>query len=203
MNAHRDNRRASHATWAGALASLLLLAACGEPSARPPASVQVLDLADQSVDSLLAGDFFGTLFVFIATDCPVSNAYVPEIRRIHETFGLRGVSVVLVYPNPSDTPEKIEQHVSKHDLPKRALRDPEHRLVRHVEAKVTPEAALFFRSSGLVYHGRIDDWYEGPDTQRANPTVHDLTNALEAALTDEPVKPAGGDAVGTPIAEQG
>src|SRR5688500_1042688 len=33
-----------------------------------------------------------TVLLFIATDCPISNAYTPEVNRIVEAYGPRGVA---------------------------------------------------------------------------------------------------------------
>ena len=41
-------------------------------------------------------------FIFTSTDCPISNRYAPEVRRIADAFAAKGVVFRLVYPNPSE-----------------------------------------------------------------------------------------------------
>src|SRR5258705_11944192 len=40
--------------------------------------------------------------LFTRTDCPVSNSYAPEVRRIYEKFSPRGGGFYLVYPDPDE-----------------------------------------------------------------------------------------------------
>ena len=37
-----------------------------------------------------------TVLVFTTTDCPISNRYAPELRRIEDRFASDGVDFVLV-----------------------------------------------------------------------------------------------------------
>src|SRR6202008_2584814 len=84
-------------------------------------------------------------FVFVSVDCPISNRYAPEIRRLHDRFTERGVSFRIVYPNPAETPEMIRRHLAEYGLPSAALRDPKQELAKFVSASITPEAAVFDR----------------------------------------------------------
>ena len=52
-----------------------------------------------------------TVLIFVSIDCPVSNRYAPEIKRLHEEFTSRGVSFRLVYPNPLDDEAAIGRHL--------------------------------------------------------------------------------------------
>src|SRR5215470_16766602 len=47
-----------------------------------------------------------TVFIFTSTDCPISNRYAPEVRRIVAAFAQRGVAFRLVYPNPAEQPRR-------------------------------------------------------------------------------------------------
>ena len=46
------------------------------------------------------------VLVFTTTDCPISNRYAPEIKRLAAKFDGRA-KFVLVYPVPTDSPELI------------------------------------------------------------------------------------------------
>jgi hypothetical protein len=145
------------------------------------------------------------VFVFVRTDCPVSNRYVPELRRLQEAFAPRGVVFRLVYTDPGTSPDAIRSHLAEYGLGMGALRDPGHALVAAAGAKVTPEAAVFVPAppgdARLVYHGRIDDRYAELGKMRPAPTSHELRDALAAVLSGRPVPRATAPAVGCFIAD--
>lgn len=139
--------------------------------------------------------------LFARTDCPISNSYAPEARRMYEKFSSRGVSFYLVYPDPDESAAIIQKHLKDYSYPFGALRDPKHELVKLAEAKITPEAAVFDASGKLLYRGRIDDRYVDFGKMRAAPTVRDLQTALEAIVAGKAAPAAGGPAVGCFIAD--
>ena len=125
------------------------------------------------------------VFVFTRTDCPISNRYAPELRRLHDRFR-EDVDFWVVYPDSDETIESIRSHLDEYSYDMPALRDPDHDLVRLTEATITPEAAVFVRGRGMVYRGRIDDRYVDFGRARREPTRRDLEETLEAALAGDP-----------------
>ena len=139
--------------------------------------------------------------IFTRTDCPVSNSYAPEVRRLYERFSPREVKFFLVYLDPDESPQMIQKHLNEYSYPFAGLRDPKHELVKLAGAKITPEAAVFDAGGKLLYCGRIDDRYVDFGKARLAPTVKDLEKALEAILAGKPAPAAGGPAVGCFIAD--
>jgi len=142
-----------------------------------------------------------TVFIFVSVECPVSNRYAPEVRRLHDRFAAQGVEMQLVYPNPADGPQQIREHLKSFSYPLRALRDPKHELVSLIGAKVTPEAAVYNAQGALTYRGRIDDRYVSIGVERPAPTRHDLADAIAATLTGKATAQPRTDAVGCFIAD--
>lgn len=142
------------------------------------------------------------VFLFTSTDCPISNRFAPEVRRIAEAFAPQGVVFRLVYPNPAETAPAIREHMAAFAYAgaTQAFRDPRHALVKLVGAVVTPEAAVV-ASGHVVYRGRIDDRYVDLGLERPAPTRHDLAEALTAVLEGKPVTPSTTQAVGCFIAD--
>ena len=69
----------------------------------PLLAVLVQALSGAPVDALQApAGTKAIVFLFTSTDCPISNRYAPEVRRIAEAFGSKGVVFRLVYPSPAD-----------------------------------------------------------------------------------------------------
>jgi hypothetical protein len=142
------------------------------------------------------------VFLFTSTDCPISNRYAPEVRRIAEAFVPQGVVFQLVYPNPAETAPAIREHVAAFAYAGaiQAFRDPRHALVKFVGVTVTPEAAVV-ASGHVIYRGRVDDRIVDLGLERPAPTRHDLAEALTAVLAGKPVTPSTTQAVGCFIAD--
>lgn len=142
-----------------------------------------------------------TVLIFVSIDCPVSNRYAPEIKRLHDEFTPRGVRFRLVYPNPLDDDAAVTRHLRDFGYPPIAERDRDRALVKMAGATITPEAAVFDESRRLVYRGRIDDRFVELGRERPQATRRDLRNALTAALAGKPVDPSQTQAVGCFIAD--
>lgn len=206
-------RAAARAAAAGALVAALALAAAPRPAAaeatpgpaaRPAApaadDAPLIDLDGRPADPL-AAQAVATVFLFVRTDCPISNRYAPEVRRLWEDFAGRGVAFYLVYPDPGEEPDTIRRSIADFDYPLPALRDPEHRLVARAGATVTPEVAVFDAAGTMIYRGRIDDRWAGLGRPRPAPTRRDLAEVLTALVAGEHVEPRTTKAVGCFIPE--
>ena len=157
---------------------------------------QPADLDGRPADPLEDAQARAVVLFFVRGDCPVSNRYAPEIRRIHDKYAPRGVVFWLVYADGRAGAEEIRRHVAEYRYPGGVLRDPGHVLVKLAQAEVTPEAAVFAPGRRLVYHGRIDDRYIDFGRTRPAPTRRDLEAAIEATLAGRPVPVAATRAVG-------
>jgi hypothetical protein len=141
------------------------------------------------------------VLVFISADCPISNRYAPELRRLQARFDRQGIAFRFVYPNPAELPSAIGRHLAEYGYQGTVLRDPRQALVAITGVTVTPEAAVYDSTERLVYRGRIDDRYVSPGLQRPQPTSRDLEQALTAILVGAPVPRARTPAVGCFIAD--
>ncbi len=144
------------------------------------------------------------VLLFIATDCPISNRYQPEIRRLEREFAGQGVAFRLVYPNLTETTDGIRAHQAAFVAGPRTeiLTDPHQELARVTGAKVTPEAAVLVTGRDgveTVYAGRIDDRYLRIGSERPQASRHDLEEAIAAVLAGRPVPSPGGPPVGCGI----
>jgi len=165
-----------------------------------------VDLSGRPIGDLGGAQTKVVVLVFAASDCPISNRYVPEVARLTQQFSAQPVRIWWVYPNAEDTAPVVAQHNRdfsiRESAESRTLLDPEQHLVAWAHATVTPEAAVFVvdgASLREVYHGRIDDRYISLGQQRPEPQHHDLEEAITAALAGKPVSPPGGPAVGCSI----
>ncbi len=136
------------------------------------------------------------VLLFVMRDCPISNAFAPEIECIRAEYEPRGVAFDLVYADPDETPERARAHAADYGHGSRVLLDPEHVLVRHAGATKTPEAALFSPAGVLLYRGRIDDRFADYGKQRPAPTKRDLRAALDAILAGRAPEPTRTEVIG-------
>jgi thiol-disulfide isomerase/thioredoxin len=158
-----------------------------------------LHLDGSSADPFQEASGKPVVLVFVRTDCPISNRYAPLIQRISSHYEGK-VGFWLVYLGKTATAEKIRQHESDYGYKLHALRDPQHALVARAQAQVTPEVAVFDAHHRLIYHGRIDNWYEDLGHARPAATTHDLDDAIQAALSGK-TPPPNAPGVGCFIAD--
>lgn len=142
-----------------------------------------------------------TVLVFVSTECPISNRYAPELRRLQSAFAARGVVFELVYPNADESATAIREHLKEYQFGLPAVRDARHQLVRLAKARVTPEAAVFGPAGELLYHGRIDDRYIELGRERPEASRHDLADTIEAILAGKSAPANFQPAVGCSITE--
>ena len=166
---------------------------------RPPIAATGVDLHGKAVSpfDLAAGRVL--VLIFVRSDCPISNRYAPTINALGANYAGKAV-FVLVYPDKSETAKNIEHHLREYGYKITPLRDPQHQLVKLSNAEITPEVAVFNAKRELVYHGRIDNWYEDFGRARPAPTTHELNDALVAAIAGSQ-GPAPQGAVGCYISD--
>ncbi len=146
------------------------------------ASPTGVDLAGKPVDPLRANPGKPVVLIFVRTDCPISNRYAPTIQRLSAEYAGK-TTFWLVYPDKSESSAAIEQHLRDYGYKLPALHDPQHSLVKLGQAQVTPEVAVFDAGGQLMYHGRIDNWYQDFGHSRRAPTTHELNDAVQAVLS--------------------
>lgn len=159
------------------------------------------NLDGQPFDLWSQGEPAATVLLFTRSNCPISNRFAPEVRRLHELYHPQGVKFFLVYVDPREQPEAIRLHLAQYDYPCPGLRDPEHALVAKCEATTTPEAVVFDRQGAIAYRGRINDLYAALGNPRAEPTTHDLDDAIESTIAGREVAVPRTKAVGCRIAD--
>jgi peroxiredoxin len=127
------------------------------------------------------------VLLFVTTDCPLSNGYVPEMNRIDSAYEPRGVAFYAVQGDATVPLEAVREHVKEFVYNFPYLLDPEETLATFAGATTTPEAAVFSPAGALLYLGRIDNRLEDFGKQRVQITEFDLRDALDAILAGKPV----------------
>ena len=168
--------------------ALVILALAGlVPASRAEQPARFRDLDGQSHTPTCQPRHKATVLFFLLPDCPISNAYAPEIQRICNDYQPRQVSLFIVHADPDVTADAARKHAREYGLKCPVLLDPTHILVKKTGVTMAPEAAVLGPDGKLLYRGRIDDWYADYGKRRGQPTQRDLRQALDAVLQGKPV----------------
>lgn len=138
-----------------------------------------------------------TVLFFVTHDCPISNYYSHEIRRVCEQYSEQRIGCELVYVDPTLTDDLAKKHAEEYghgSYPKYVDRG--HALVKATGADVTPTAVVIKAGGEIVYRGRIDNFYADLGKARRVVTEHDLRDALDAVAAGKPVAKSETKAVG-------
>jgi peroxiredoxin len=151
-----------------------------------------LDLPDVAGKMWSLADLKGkkaVVVVFVGTECPINNAYIPQLAEMHKEYADKGVQFLAINSNNQDTAAKIAAHVKEYSIPFPVLKDTTHAVADEFGAHKTPEAFVLDADLKVRYNGRIDDKF-GLGFQRAKATREDLKLALEDVLAGRKVAEA-------------
>jgi len=136
----------------------------------------------------------GTLFIFIATKCPMSNGYNDRMEKMAQEYKARGINVVGINANSTEPAAEVKAHAAEKGLTFTILKDNGNKVADQWGAAVTPEAYLVDAAGKLVYHGRIDNSKNGDAI-----TANDLRDAINSLLAAKPIAKAEAKAFGCSI----
>jgi len=134
------------------------------------------------------------VLIFVATECPVSNAYNSRMAEIYNQYKNKGVSVIGINSNKAESVSDIKEHAAKNNLEFTILKDEGNKIADKLGASVTPEVYVLNNKFEIIYHGRIDD-------SRDNSSVSekDLAKALDEFLSGKQISKANTKAFGCTI----
>jgi peroxiredoxin len=122
------------------------------------------------------------VLAFIATQCPVSNAYNERMAAFAKEYQTKGVAFVGINSNKQESATEVVEHARAHGFTFPILKDESNKKADEFGAQVTPEVYVFDASWTLRYHGRIDDDRSGKAIES-----QDLRNAVDAVLAGKEV----------------
>ena len=111
------------------------------------------------------------VLLFISHDCPICNAYAPEIGRLEAKFG-KAFQFRLVYCDLKLTQAEAKAHAKEFGISNAAITvNPSEAIAKAYKATVTPQAVVVDSAGKAVYSGRIDDRYLSLGQQRPAPAL--------------------------------
>jgi peroxiredoxin len=151
-----------------------------------------LNGTERSLKSLAGKN--GTVLIFIAVQCPVSNAYNERMEKLAEDYKAKGIAVIGINSNIAEDAAAVKAHAAEHKLSFPILKDPSNKIADKLGASVTPEAYFLDANNKLLYRGRIDNSRNATQIETS-----DLRNALDAALGGKPIEKTEARAFGCSI----
>jgi peroxiredoxin len=136
----------------------------------------------------------GTVIIFIATKCPVSNAYNDRMEKVFEDYKAKGFNVIGINSNNTEPSAEVKSHAAEKGLKFTILKDDNNKVADRLGATRTPEVYVLDSKGKLAYHGRIDDAQKVESV-----SSNDLRNALDEIAGGKAVTKTGGAAFGCTI----
>jgi peroxiredoxin len=133
--------------------------------------------------------------IFVATKCPVSNAYNERMAALGKEYAAKGIAVVGINSNKTEPAAEVAAHAKEHGFTFPVVKDEGNKVADAYGAMKTPEVYVISPRGDLLYHGRIDESQDDPKNVKSP----DLRNAFEAILGGKPVPAAETKAFGCTI----
>jgi len=134
------------------------------------------------------------VLMFIATQCPVSNAYNARMADLSEDYQDQNIAFIGINSNKQESVEEIAEHSQKNGFGFPVLKDDNNVIADQFKAQVTPEIFVLNSDFQILYHGRIDD-----SKRESDINSHDLRTALDKILADKSVSTTSTKAFGCSI----
>ena len=162
--------------------ALAALAAWGATPTNSAKSLAFSDIQGKRYNSQTLTGHKAAVFLFVSSQCPISNVYTPRFISLAETYSKKDVQVFAVYSDRQESLTEITAHARDRKFNFPVIKDAGAVLADKLGATMTPEAILVDAKGEVKYRGRIDD-----NPVATHVTSHDLENALNAVLEGKPV----------------
>src|SRR4029453_4324553 len=84
----------------------------------------------------------GTVLLFIAVQCPVSNAYNERMEKLAADYKAKGIAVIGINSNVKEDAEAVKAHAAENKLTFPILKDPANKIADKPGASITPETSF-------------------------------------------------------------
>ncbi|MBI2427732.1 MAG: thioredoxin family protein [Ignavibacteriales bacterium] len=168
------------------ITATLLIVSTALIIAGAPAKIENFTLNDYTGKKISLTDYKDSkaiILMFIATECPVSNAYNERYNQLYNDYKGKKVAIVGINSNKAESVDDIKSHAKEHGFEFAILKDVNNIIADKLDAQRTPEVYIVNPSTWeVVYHGRIDD-----SQRESNIKSKDLRAALDEVLAGKPV----------------
>lgn len=138
------------------------------------------------------------VFVFLSTECPVSNGYLKTLNELHAKLVRPGTSADFfgVVSDPTVTRSEATLHFKEYKTEFPILFDASGLLAQALKPSHVPEAFVLEQDGSLVYRGAIDNSWESIGRRRPQAEKEYLADAITSASLGNPIEIAATKPVG-------
>jgi peroxiredoxin len=136
----------------------------------------------------------GSVLIFMAVQCPVSNAYNERMEKLAQDYQAKGINVIGINSNVAESADAVKAHAAEKHLTFTILKDAGNKVADRLGASVTPETYFLDASNKLLYRGRIDNSKNADGV-----TASELRDAIDATLAGKPITKTTANAFGCTI----
>ena len=136
------------------------------------------------------------VLVFLGTDCPVGNLYVPRLIELNKTYRGKGVVFLGINSNAHETKQDVAKLVRETGIDFPVLKDLQNKVSDSLLVERTCEALVLDGFARIRYRGAIDDQYGQGGKVKGSPQKTYLHDALEAVLTGKTLEKTATSVVG-------
>lgn len=129
-------------------------------SSQKPGAIENFTLQDYNGKNHSLSDYkdsVAMVILFIATECPVSNAYNERMENIYREYAPKGFAILGINSNKAEYVDRIKEHAEDNGLTFPILKDEKNVIADMFEASVTPEVYVLNSDFETLYHGRLDN----------------------------------------------
>jgi peroxiredoxin len=166
------------------IVSIFAIGACFK-SVQKPAAIENFTLLDFKGNEHSLSDYKDSLaavILFVATECPVSNAYNERMQNIFEEYAPKGFAFLGINSNKAEFVDRMKEHAEDNGLTFPILKDEKNIIADMFDASVTPEAYVLNSDFEILYHGRIDN-----SRNESEVVSKDLETALDEIYSGQEV----------------
>lgn len=151
-----------------------------------PAKIDNFSLTDYNGKTVSLADYKDSkaiVLMFVATECPVSNAYNERYSKLYDDYKGKNIAIIGINSNKAEPADDVKKHAKENKLMFPIVKDPNNVVADKLDAQRTPEVYVVHPATyDVLYHGRIDD-----SQREANIKTQDLRAALDEILAGKPV----------------
>ena len=172
-------------------------AACSQGPSGEVSEVKDFTLKDYNGKEVSLSDYKDSkaiVVIFVATECPVSNAYNSRMESLYNDYKEKGIAYLGINSNKAEDVKSMKEHAQDNRLTFTILKDEKNVIADQFKASVTPEVYVLSSDLKVLYHGRIDNSRDEDDVESK-----DLRNALDDILSGKKVSKSTTKAFGCTI----
>ena len=172
-------------------------AACSQNDTGDPTEVKDFTLKDYEGNEHSLSDYKNSkdiVVIFVATECPVSNAYNSRMEALYNDYKSKGIAYIGINSNKAENVMDMKEHAKENGLTFPILKDEKNIIADQFKASVTPEVYILNSDLKVIYQGRIDNSRDEEDVESK-----DLRNALDEILSGKQVSKSTTKAFGCSI----